>query len=118
GMATAPKPPTAAPSADEITPETHLAEAVALYERDPRAALRLLYAGTLRGLERRKLLTLSPERTNGSHVRPLGRRPERRDFAQLTRTFEAVQYGTEPLARSTFERCLEAAQRLVRGGAA
>lgn len=118
GMATAPKPPTAAPSADEITPETHLAEAVALYERDPRAALRLLYAGTLRGLERRKLLTLSPERTNGSYVRQLGRRPERGDFAQLTRTFEAVQYGTEPLARSTFERCLEAAQRLVRGGAA
>jgi hypothetical protein len=94
----------------------HFADALALFGKDSRAALRSLYIGTLVGLSERKLLALAPERTNGQYLRQLAREPEQAWFAQLTRTFDTVQYGELELGRAEFERCHELARRLVHGG--
>jgi len=91
----------------------HFADAERLFAQSPRAALRALYLGSLVGLARQDLVQLAPERTNGHYLRQLSGRSQRAPFGELTRTFDAVQYGGLALDQAAFQRCLSLARALV-----
>jgi hypothetical protein len=98
--------------------EEHLQEAVTLSARDLSLALRSLYLATLVGLERRNLLGLSPERTNGQYLRELPDGDDRRMFASFTRVFDAVHYGARVPSLDDFRTCRMLAERLIAGALA
>lgn len=96
--------------------DDHFADALRLFADRPRDALRALYLGALVGLARQSLLQLAPERSNGHYLRQLAGRTQRAPFGELTRAFDAVQYGDLQLDRAGFQRCLELARGLVQSG--
>ena len=98
--------------------EKHLEEAISLSTRDLSLALRSLYLATLVGLERRSLLGLSPERTNGQYLRELPEGDDRRMFASFTRVFDAVHYGARVPTLDDFRTCRMLAERLIAGALA
>jgi hypothetical protein len=98
--------------------EAHLDDALSLSTRDLSAALRSLYLATLVGLERRSMLDLSPERTNGQYLRTLPDGDDRRMFAAFTRVFDAVHYGARVPSVDDFRTCRSLAERLIAGGRA
>lgn len=73
-----------------------LQEALRLAERDPTAALRMLYLVSLRALAQRGLLTLRQDATNAQYVRAVTAEPARQHLAELTRCFDRSHYGALP----------------------
>lgn len=70
------------------------AEALRLADDDPRTALRMLYAGALGELGRRRGWRPRPGRTNWGFVRALGpASPQATALADCTRLFEGAVYG-------------------------
>jgi hypothetical protein len=96
--------------------EAHLDDALALASRDLRAALRSLYLATLVGLERRSLLHLAPEYTNGQYLRSLPHGDDRQMFGAFTRIFDAVHYGARTPSHEDFATCRSLAEQLIAGG--
>jgi hypothetical protein len=81
------------------------AEALRLADSDPRAALRMLYAGALGELGRRRGWRARPGRTNWSFVRGLGpASPQASALADCTRIFEGAVYGDVPVAAADVRR--------------
>jgi uncharacterized protein DUF4129 len=81
------------------------AEALRLADSDPRAALRMLYAGALGELGRRRGWRAHPGRTNWSFVRALGpASPQASALADCTRIFEGAVYGDVPVAAADVRR--------------
>jgi hypothetical protein len=95
--------------------EAHLDDALALASRDLRAALRSLYLATLVGLERRSLLHLAPEYTNGQYLRSLPHGDDRQMFGAFTRIFDAVHYGARTPSHEDFATCRSLAEQLIAG---
>jgi hypothetical protein len=109
---------TTAPASDDPLArpaEAHLDDALALASRDLRAALRSLYLATLVGLERRSMLHLAPERTNGQYLRELPQGDDRQMFGAFTRIFDAVHYGARTPSHEDFATCRSLAERLIAG---
>jgi Domain of unknown function (DUF4129) len=81
------------------------AAALDLADRDPREALRLLYAAALGELSRRRGLRARPGRTNWGFVRALGpSTPQAGALAECTRLFERCVYGDVPVAAADVHR--------------
>lgn len=75
----------------------------ALAEEDYRRAVRLLYLQTLQRLDRAGTLTWRPSTTNRRYVEQL-EADARSAFADLTRLFERIWYGTASVDAERFER--------------
>ena len=81
------------------------AEALRMADEDPRAALRMLYAGALGELGRRRGWRARPGRTNWGFVRALGpASPQASALADCTRMFEGAVYGDAPVAAADVRR--------------
>ena len=81
------------------------AAALQLADEDPRAALRMLYAGALGELGRRRGWRPRPGRTNWGFVRALGpASPQASALADCTRLFEGAVYGDAPVAADAVRR--------------
>jgi hypothetical protein len=81
------------------------AAALRMADEDPRAALRMLYAGALGELGRRRGWRPRPGRTNWGFVRALGpASPQASALADCTRLFEGAVYGDEPVAADDVRR--------------
>jgi hypothetical protein len=81
------------------------AAALRLADEDPRAALRMLYAGALGELGRRRGWRPRPGRTNWGFVRALGAAsPQASALADCTRLFEGAVYGDAPVAADDVRR--------------
>jgi hypothetical protein len=81
------------------------AAALRLADEDPRAALRMLYAGALGELGRRRGWRIRPGRTNWGFVRALGpASPQASALADCTRIFEGAVYGEAPVAADDVRR--------------
>ena len=81
------------------------ANALRMADEDPRAALRMLYAGALGELGRRRGWRPRPGRTNWGFVRALGpASPQASALADCTRLFEGAVYGDEPVATDDVRR--------------
>jgi hypothetical protein len=79
--------------------------ALRLADEDPRAALRMLYAGALGELGRRRGWRPRPGRTNWGFVRALGpASPQASALADCTRMFEGAVYGDAPVAPDDVRR--------------
>jgi hypothetical protein len=99
--------PSAAAPADAPTTAYAAARgrALDLADRDPREALRLLYAAALRELARRRGWRVRPGRTNWGFVRALGASTPQSDaLAECTRLFEQAVYGDVPVAVADVHR--------------
>ena len=99
------------PSASEPAPAPLTAYAAArsaaldLADRDPREALRLLYAAALTELSRRRGWRARPGRTNWGFVRALGAStPQAGALAECTHLFERAVYGDAPVAAADVHR--------------
>jgi Domain of unknown function (DUF4129) len=80
-------------------------EALRLADEDPRAALRMLYAGALGELGRRRGWRPRPGRTNWGFVRALGpASPQATALADCTRLFEGAVYGDAAVAGEDVRR--------------
>jgi hypothetical protein len=90
------------------------AEALRLADADPRAALRMLYAGALGELGRRRGWRYRPGRTNWGFVRALGiASPQASALADCTRLFEGAVYGDAPVAADDVRRADALAQAML-----
>lgn len=106
--------PAAALDVRERPPEALLDEAGTLAARGAlREALRALYLATLVALDRRRLITFDPHRTNWQYLRAMPRSEARRLFAEFTRIFDHKWYGAEPTALADYEACRALAARIV-----
>jgi Domain of unknown function (DUF4129) len=91
------------------------AAALRLADRDPREALRQLYAAALAELGRRRSLRPQPGRTNWGFVRALGTAtPEATALAECTRLFERAVYGDAPVAAADVRRADDLAEAMLR----
>ncbi len=90
------------------------AEALRLADADPRAALRMLYAGALGELGRRRGWRHRPGRTNWAFVRALGATsPQASALADCTRLFEDAVYGDAPVAADDVRHADALAQAML-----
>jgi hypothetical protein len=81
------------------------ADALGLAERDPRTALRMLYAALLSEVGRRRGWRVPPGRTNWGFVRRLDpATPEGAALSEGTRLFEGRVYGDIPAAAADVRR--------------
>jgi len=98
----------------ERAPEAHLDDA-ALLARDGRFrdALRSLYLATLVALDRRRVITFDPSRTNWHYLRQLPRDDRRADFSRFTRLFDHKWYGEEATTEDDYRECRALADRIV-----
>lgn len=103
----------------ERPPEEFLLDAGTLAEKGQlREALRALYLATLVALDRRRLITFDPHRTNWQYLRQMPRSEARTLFADFTRIFDHKWYGAEPTTRADYDTCRALATRIVAQGAA
>lgn len=84
----------------EINFEQAIEEAV--YQRNFRLGVRLLYLQTLKQLADSGQIAYRPEKTNRQYVYELMNRPYQSDFERLTRQFEFVWYGDFPIDENQF----------------
>jgi hypothetical protein len=110
----------AGPEASEVddprerAPEAHLDDAAVLAGQGRfRDALRSLYLATLVALDRRRLITFDPSRTNWHYLRQLPRDARRLDFSRFTRLFDHKWYGEEPTTEEDYRECRALADRIV-----
>lgn len=98
----------------ERPPEEFLDDAGTLAEKGQlREALRALYLATLVALDRRRLITFDPHRTNWQYLRQMPRSEARTLFADFTRIFDHKWYGAEPTTRADYDACRALATRIV-----
>ncbi len=98
----------------ERPPEQFLDDAGVLAQRGQlREALRALYLATLVALDRRRLITFDPHRTNWAYLRQMPRGEARTLFADFTRVFDHKWYGAEPTTQADYEACRALATRIV-----
>jgi hypothetical protein len=91
------------------------AAALRLADRDPREALRLLYAAALAELGRRRGWRPRPGRTNWGFVRALGgTTPEAAALAECTQLFERAVYGDAPVAAEDVRHADGLAEAMLR----
>jgi hypothetical protein len=103
----------------ERPPEQFLDDAGVLAQKGQlREALRALYLATLVALDRRRLITFDPHRTNWQYLRQMPRSDARSLFADFTRIFDHKWYGAEPTTQADYEACRSLASRIVAQGAA
>jgi len=101
----------------ERAPEAHLDDAAGLAAGGHfRQALRSLYLATLVALDRRRLITFDPARTNWHYLRQLPQDARRGDFSRFTRLFDHKWYGDEQTTRSDYDECRALADRIVAPG--
>jgi hypothetical protein len=100
----------AAAPAEESLSEDHWRREARLLARQGnlRGAVRALYTGVLLFLQRAGRLKFDKGKTNWEHVRELRRndRELARRLEPLTRTFDLVWYGQQPIPEQTFESFL------------
>jgi hypothetical protein len=84
----------------EINFEQAIEEAI--YQRNFRLGVRLLYLQTLKQLADSGQIAYRPEKTNRQYVYELINRPYQSDFERLTRQFEFVWYGDFPIDENQF----------------
>ena len=102
----------------ERPPEEFLDDASVLAQKGRlREALRALYLATLVALDRRRLITFEPHRTNWQYLRQMPRSEARTLFADFTRIFDHKWYGAEPTTQEDYEACRALATRIVAQGA-
>jgi hypothetical protein len=98
----------------ERAPEAHLDDAAILAGQGRfREALRSLYLATLVALDRRRLITFDPSRTNWHYLRQLPRDARRLEFSRFTRLFDHKWYGEEPTTEEDYRECRALADRIV-----
>jgi len=98
----------------ERPPEEFLDDASVLAQKGRlREALRALYLATLVALDRRRLITFDPHRTNWQYLRQMPRGEARTLFADFTRIFDHKWYGAEPTTQADYEACRALATRIV-----
>lgn len=98
----------------ERPPEEFLDDASVLAHKGRlREALRALYLATLVALDRRRLITFDPYRTNWQYLRQMPRGDARALFAEFTRIFDHKWYGEEPTTAADYEACRILATRIV-----
>jgi hypothetical protein len=103
----------------ERAPEAHLDDAALLSEAGRyRDALRSLYLATLVALDRQRLITFDPSRTNWHYLRHLPRDSRRLDFSHFTRLFDHKWYGDEVTTEEDYRACRALANRIVERSAA
>jgi hypothetical protein len=80
---------------EELLQQENLPELIrqAESQHDYRLAVRYRYMKTLKDLDQRNLVQLSPQSTNWDYVEKLGSHPLRPRFLLLTRAYEYVWYG-------------------------
>ncbi len=113
--------PEVEPSEDprERAPEAHLDDAAILAGQGRfRDALRSLYLATLVALDRRRLITFDPSRTNWHYLGQLPNGPGRLDFSRFTELFDYKWYGEEPTTEADYRECRALADRIVQSGSA
>lgn len=87
-------------------PEAHLDDAALLASRGLyRDALRSLYLATLVSLDRRRLITFNPTRTNWHYLREMPKGARRDDFGTFTRLFDHKWYGDEETTAGDYAAC-------------
>lgn len=85
------------------TPLAHLLEE-ALSQENYRMALRLHFLQILQALHRHQWIAWQPYTTNTTYLRQLRNAPFYEDVFTLTRWYETVWYGSQPLEREAYLR--------------
>lgn len=75
---------------------------LALQKNDFRTAVNLMYRQTILLLHAQQLIALEPDKSNWAYVQEYEKHRSNKEFAELTRYFDYIWYGSFPLTEETF----------------
>lgn len=85
-------------NSEDLEAQLHLA----LQKNDFRTAVNLMYRQTIQQLHTQQLIELEPDKSNWAYVQEYEKHRSNKEFAELTRYFDYIWYGSFPLTEEAF----------------